>query len=1442
MTDAGILVRAPETQAEILGYVEGLDRRHVSGWVWRRDTPNQPVAIEVIVDGKAVVRCIADRYRADLAAAGVGEGYHSFVVSFPPQIQLIGVSKLSVRIVGTEIDLPWVPGLGQFLDRREALDGVGGWLDVIAPHAVQGWVRRPPSLEPVPVQVYCRAELLLETAVTFSDDTLLDDVAPFELELPLHDAQSAEEIRVMAEVNGAFAPLPRPQVAPGAPWAGFEVRDASTVLGWVAQRGQDAASVVEVLLDGHIAWQGPARRLMNGHSVGFKVDLPEPQNWDAPIEVSARLADCGRMIGAPIRIRPIERFIGNVDSVRFTAEKLVIAGWVHDKARPLDPLEVTLYLGDAVIADVRADEFREDLKAEGYGIGRHGFTLICPVPGSIKTAQLSLAVGNAKVFPVVYAEEEQDLREGSDNRAVQRFKPNLSVCNVDGSIDNVRYTSVSGWARYQEAPDEPVLLDLFIDNSYYYSTLTGRYRADVGTKFGDHGNHGFFFELPPHIVRGEDLEVRVVPRRGKAAFASAPKLLRRRPNGLVLNQAPALAPVRLAPADGCRSEVRKIAYIVLNLNGGHLLEELLRSFQSHNRYDNYEIIIIDHGSEDGSLELARIWANRLNIKILDRGENYSFSASNNFGAAQTDADILVFLNNDIVFTQDVASVLVDLLNDESIGLVGIKLLDSPSDTAYAAAPIQHLGVHFHWMHRQNLLHPFETRYAPQLRNVVNDVYDVPAVTGALLACRRDEFLGCGGLDEGYFYGYEDVDLCLRYGLDLGKRIVCANNISAYHVRGYSRGKVGPALALRLAENSKRLQEKYGKVMRRRMTQERFTRPGFWTAAVPRIAFAVTEASDLTAAGDYFTALELAQELAKLLPCQVVFLDKRNNWFDVAGVDVLITMCDDYDLRKLQNVAPHLLKVGWARNWIDRWADREWAQDYDVIWASSEKASSYLTKALARPIEVVRIATSPERFQKGSYKPALASDYCFTGSYFGAPREIVYYLDPAALPFEFAVYGHGWEEVSRFAPYSRGPLPYSVMPNVYASTKIVIDDANSATKQWGSVNSRVFDALAAGALVITNGRDGAAEAFDGLLPSYSSTQELEELLWRYLSDEETRIALVGELQRKVCELYTYSRRAEQVIAHLQHVAAMQLRFAIKIGTPREDVKEEWGDYHFALGLKRALTRLGHTVRIDCLNRWEGDHCLGDDVVIVLRGLSQYEPKPHQVNLMWNISHPDAVSKAEYELYDHVFVASERYAKELSAMLEVPVSPLLQCTDPEIFNPDVEPLLECPGYLFVGNSRNVYREVVKYCIELDVPIEIHGTRWEGFVPGRLIKSTNIPNKFLGRYYKSSNVILNDHWRNMRDNGFISNRLFDALATGACVITDYVEGMQEIFGLGILTFASRDDFRRAIESLSEGSALVRSKETAQQILRHHTFDQRASEILKKVFQYLPKMHGSE
>ena len=135
------------------------------------------------------------------------------------------------------------------------------------------------------------------------------------------------------------------------------------------------------------------------------------------------------------------------------------------------------------------------------------------------------------------------------------------------------------------------------------------------------------------------------------------------------------------------------------------------------------------------------------------------------------------------------------------------------------------------------------------------------------------------------------------------------------------------------------------------------------------------------------------------------------------------------------------------------------------------------------------------------------------------------LEPEELPYKFKLFGKNWDKIDKFKKYYQGFINYFNLPKVYASTKIVIDDANSATKKYGAVNSRVFDTLACGALIITNGERGAKETFKGKLPVFKSKKELNNLIEYYLSNDELRTTKIEELQRFVLKTHTYYNRAD-----------------------------------------------------------------------------------------------------------------------------------------------------------------------------------------------------------------------------------------------------------------------------------------------------------------------------
>ncbi|NEP41970.1 MAG: glycosyltransferase, partial [Okeania sp. SIO2H7] len=216
-----------------------------------------------------------------------------------------------------------------------------------------------------------------------------------------------------------------------------------------------------------------------------------------------------------------------------------------------------------------------------------------------------------------------------------------------------------------------------------------------------------------------------------------------------------------------------------------------------------------------------------------------------------------------------------------------------------------------------------------------------------------------------------------------------------------------------------------------------------------------------------------------------------------------------------------------------------------------------------------------------------------------------------------------------------------------------------------------------------------------------------------------------------------------------------------------------------------------------------------------------------------SHPDKVELEEYEQFDCVFVASKLYAEELGNKVKVSVQSLLQCTDHNLFYPDESGNEKVGEVLFVGNSRKVYRQIVKDAVEGGLKVEVYGTNWGDLLPPGYLQGEHIPNEILRRYYSKCGVLLNDHWETMRQKGFISNRLFDAAACGATIVSDKIDGLEEIFGDKIVTYEGSQNLASVVNNcLSRRDAIRQSRlELAEFIRKYHTFEARVDEMMKVI-----------
>ncbi len=293
----------------------------------------------------------------------------------------------------------------------------------------------------------------------------------------------------------------------------------------------------------------------------------------------------------------------------------------------------------------------------------------------------------------------------------------------------------------------------------------------------------------------------------------------------------------------------------------------------------------------------------------------------------------------------------------------------------------------------------------------------------------------------------------------------------------------------------------------------------------------------------------------------------------------------------------------------------------------------------------------------------------------------------------------------------------------------------------------------------------------------------------------------------------------------------LHWAIKTSVPAGPSGQGWGDLYFANEIAASLTKLGHTARVDFRNDVIHPDSADDDVVLVLRGVERIRRQAGAINLLWIISHPSRISRHEVKAFDAVFAASNSWAKQASKRFGQEVNSLLQATNPDKFNPGVAQPDAVEEILFLGNTRNEFRQIIRDCVEAGISPAIYGKDWDQFVSNELIKGSFVPNEDVAGMYRSAGVVLNDHWPDMAQNGFLSNRLFDAVASGARVVSDDAAGIEEVFGESVAVYQTPSELAELCSEANRDKWGNKDEiaKRANRIGIEHSFDQRAKALVQ-------------
>ena len=192
--------------------------------------------------------------------------------------------------------------------------------------------------------------------------------------------------------------------------------------------------------------------------------------------------------------------------------------------------------------------------------------------------------------------------------------------------------------------------------------------------------------------------------------------------------------------------------LIVNYNGGDYLQGAVNSLASQT-FDDFETIIIDNDSKDGSLEMLDV-SQLLLCRVEPLGRNSGFAEGNNIGARLAKGKWLALLNADAVAHPDWLEKLHEAIHEypncamfasTQISMDDSEILDGAGD-GYTAYGFAWRGCY----HRSiDILPDFGETFSP---------------CGASAAYRRETFLAHGGFDERYFCFMEDVDLAFRMRL------------------------------------------------------------------------------------------------------------------------------------------------------------------------------------------------------------------------------------------------------------------------------------------------------------------------------------------------------------------------------------------------------------------------------------------------------------------------------------------------------------------------------------------------------------------------------------------------------------------------------------------------------------------------------------------------------
>lgn len=225
-----------------------------------------------------------------------------------------------------------------------------------------------------------------------------------------------------------------------------------------------------------------------------------------------------------------------------------------------------------------------------------------------------------------------------------------------------------------------------------------------------------------------------------------------------------------------------LSIVIVSYNTRALLAACLASLHDPPPHTTHEIVVVDNGSHDGSVEAARAYPG---VRVIEVGANLGFAAANNRGIRVSRGANVLLLNSDTRVPPGAVDRLMAVLDRHpEAAVVGPRLVNDRGHIELSFGAM--ISPVAEWRQRRLIrrLAAGDAAAIAHVKALTNREQWPDWVTGACLLVRRSAAEAAGLLDERFFMYTEDVDFCATIRAQ-GGRILFTPDVEVIHLRGQS---------------------------------------------------------------------------------------------------------------------------------------------------------------------------------------------------------------------------------------------------------------------------------------------------------------------------------------------------------------------------------------------------------------------------------------------------------------------------------------------------------------------------------------------------------------------------------------------------------------------------------------------------------------------------------